>query len=227
VIQPATDLNLVRLLQLASPALPVGAYAYSQGLEWAVAAGWVSDAASLAQWLDDQLRFSFGAVDVPIFARLYDAARTADDTAQLAWSRELIARRETRELIVDDCDRGRALAKLLDELGVSAARAWLTRGDTPFAALMAVAAAAWNIALAPAAQALAWSWLESQVVAGVKLIPLGQMAGQQVLLDLAGRIPAMCEEALARSDDDIGGTLPIVAVASSLHETQYTRLFRS
>lgn len=221
------DLTLLRLLQLASPTLPVGAYAYSQGLEWAVAAGWVSDEPSLASWLDDQLTHSLGTVDLPIFKRLYAAAHAGDDAALRAWSRHLIARRETRELVADDCDRGRALARLLRDLGIGAAAPWVTRQDVPFAALAAIAAVAWDIPLAPAALALAWGWLENQVLAGVKLIPLGQVAGQRVLLELSRRIPALLESALARNDDEIGGMLPILALASSLHETQYTRLFRS
>jgi urease accessory protein len=221
------DLTLLRLLQLASPSLPVGAYAYSQGLEWAVAAGWVSDDRSLARWLEDQLCHSIEGVDLPILARLYEAVCRGDDAAQVSWSRHLIALRETRELVSDDCDRGRALARLLRDLGVAAAAPWVEREDVPFAALTAVAAVAWEIPLAATAHAYAWSWLENQVLAGVKLIPLGQVSGQRLLLELAPTIPPVCERALARSDDEIGGMLPILAIASSLHETQYTRLFRS
>src|SRR5205823_1824606 len=122
-----------------------------------------------------------------------------------------------------DCERGRALARLLRDLGVTAADAWLGREDVPFAALTAVAAVAWKIPLEALAPAHAFGWLENQVLAGVKLVPLGQVAGQRLLLDLACRIPAICEHALACSDQEIGGMLPIVALASSLHEIQYTR----
>jgi len=224
----STDtLRLLRLMQLASPALPVGSYAYSQGLEWAVAAGWVRDEASLRSWLGDQLMHSFGRVDLPIFVRLYEATRAGDGPAQISWSRHLIASRETRELVADDCERGRALARLMRDLGVDAADTWLTREEVPFAALVAIAAVTWDIPLELVAPVLAWGWLEAQILAGVKLIPLGQVAGQRLLLELARVIPALCESALALADDDIGGTLPIVALASSLHETQYTRLFRS
>jgi urease accessory protein len=218
---------LLRLLQLASPALPVGAYAYSQGLEWAVEAGWVTDEATLGRWLDEQLTESFGRVDLPILSRLHRAAREGDDAELRRWSRELVARRETRELVADDRDRGRALARLLRDLGVGAAALWADRDDAPFAALAALAATAWNVPLEPALHAHAFGWLENQVLAGVKLIPLGQVAGQRLLLTLTPRIPAVVAAALALDDDDIGGTLPILAIASSLHETQYTRLFRS
>jgi urease accessory protein len=196
-------------------------------LEWAVAAGWVSDEPSLTSWLDDQLTHSLGRVDLPIFARLYRAAREGDEAAQRTWSRWLVALRETRELVADDCDRGHALARLLRDLGVAAAGPWVESVDVPFASLAALAAATWDIPLVSAMHAHAWAWLENQVLAGIKLIPLGQVAGQRMLLDLTRRIPEVCDGALALSDDEIGAMLPIVALASSLHETQYTRLFRS
>jgi urease accessory protein len=221
------DLTLLRLLQLASPALPVGAYAYSQGLESAVAAGWVHDAASLQAWIEEQLAHGFARTDLPMLARLYAAALGVDDAAMQRCSRQLIALRETRELVADDCDRGRALARLLRDLGIAVAAPWAERTDVPYAATLALAAVAWRVPLAETAQVHAWGWLENQVIAGVKLIPLGQVAGQRLLFDLAQRIPALCEQALACGDDEIGGMLPIVALASSLHETQYTRLFRS
>src|SRR6188768_2064539 len=94
-----TDLTLLRVLQLASPTLPVGAYAYSQGLEWAVEARWVSDEASLAEWLGDQLEHSFARIDLPILVRLHEAARRGDGETQSRWSRRLLAQRETRELV--------------------------------------------------------------------------------------------------------------------------------
>lgn len=230
----ATDMHphldapaLLRLLQLASPTLPVGAYAYSQGLEWAVEAGWVTDEATLGRWLDEQLTESFGRVDLPILSRLYVAARAGDDAAMQRWARDLVARRETRELVADDRDRGRALARLLRDLGIDAAASWVERDDAPFAAVAALAAGAWDVPLDPLLNAYAFGWIENQVLAGVKLIPLGQVAGQRLLLGLTPRIPAVVESALALGDDEIGGTLPILAIASSLHETQYTRLFRS
>jgi len=221
------ELTLVRLLQLASPALPVGAYAYSQGLEYAVSAGWIQDEASLADWLREQLGHSLARVDVPVLARLYQAAREADSSAQCRWSRHLLAMRESRELAADDRDRGRALARLLQGLGLETAQVWLTRRDTPYAALLALAAVSWGIPLWEAAHAYLWGWLENQVLAGVKVIPIGQLAGQRLLLQLSAEFPRACAVGLALEDDEIGGTLPAVALASSLHETQYSRLFRS
>ena len=221
------DLATLRLLQLVSPSLPVGGYAYSQGLEWAVEAGWVTDAESFAGWLRDQLDRSIAVVDLPVLARLHEGARRADEPSMLRWAGRLGAMRETSELASDDWDRGRALIRLLDALDVAAARPWLDRPRTPFAVAFALAAVHWGLPLEPTLAGYAWAWLENQVTAGIKLIPLGQVGGQRLLLDLARHLPPACERARASGDDDLGGTLPAVAIASSLHETQYTRLFRS
>lgn len=225
--ESSSPLALLRTLQLSSQSLPVGAYAYSQGLEFAVEAGWVNDERTLASWLEDQLMHSFGRVDLPVFVRLHEAMRTNDEAAQLSWSRRLVAMRETSELVSDDCGRGLALARLLHDLDVQGADQWLLRPDVPFAAMFALAAATWKISADVAVHAYAWGWLENQVLVGVKLIPLGQLAGQRQLLELSQRLPEVCGRALDCSDDEIGGMLPIHALASSLHETQYSRLFRS
>ncbi len=225
--RPAAGLACLRLLQLTSPSLPVGAYAYSQGLEWAVAAGWVNDEATLADWLREQLAHGLARVDLPLLDRLHGAALIDDAAALAHHSRALLARRDTRELRADDCDRGHALARLLRDLGVSTALPWVHADDAPYAALLAIACVAWNVSRGDCATAYAWGWLENQVLAGVKLIPLGQVAGQRLLLQLAPGIPAAIDYARSLEDDDIGATLPALAIASCLHETQYTRLFRS
>jgi len=221
------DGSLLRLLQISSPSLPVGSYAYSQGLEYAVEAGWVDDEASLSGWIGEQIEHAFGRVDLPVFHRMYVAATHDDEAGLRRWARRLVAMRETSELLADDCDRGRALVRLLVDLEVTCARPWLASRRTPFAVPFALAAVSWRIPLAAAMQALVWSWLESQVLAGVKLIPLGQVAGQRLLLGLAQVASGVVARAVETPDDEIGSTLHSVAIASSLHETQYSRLFRS
>ncbi|MGD9604381.1 MAG: urease accessory protein UreF [Gammaproteobacteria bacterium] len=221
---------LLRLLQLASPGLPIGAYAYSQGLEWAVEAGWVHDVPSLARWIGEALDTSLAQVDVPALARLHRAASTADAPALAQWSAWLLANRETRELRQDDCARGQALARLARELdvpGLDLRAVEPARTGIPLALPFAQLAVAFGIPRAETAQAYSWGWLENQVLCGVKLVPLGQFAGQRLLRDLAEAIPAAVVRGLALDDDDLGATLPRLAIASSRHETQYTRLFRS
>ena len=183
--------------------------------------------------MEQQLKGSVERIDLPILVRLYNLTDSQsqssllDGSLQLYWSRYLLATRETNELVIDECQRGAAFARLLRDLGFDEAAAWADRSDTPFVTMFAYAAARWDIPLKAALEGYAWSWLENQVLAGMKLVPLGQVAGQRLLLELSKLIPASCEAALLYSDDDIGGTTPIVAIASSLHETQYTRLFRS
>jgi len=218
-------LALLRCLQLSSPGLPIGAYSYSQGLEWAVECGWVTSEASLADWLREQLGASVGPLDVAVYARLHAAARGEDDVALAYWNDVLLAHRETSELRADDRDRGAALLRLLRDFDVRAVPT-LTH-DVSLATAHALAAVRWGLPLDIAAHAYAWAWLEGQVIAGVKLIPLGQAAGQRLLFTLGREVPAAVAAGLACADEDIGGALPALAIASCRHETQYTRLFRS
>jgi urease accessory protein len=223
---PGDALALLRCLQLSSPGLPIGAYAYSQGLEWAVEAGWVHDEASLRDWIREQMGAALAPLDVAVYARLYRAVEDADEALVAHWNAVLLAHRETSELRSDDRDRGAALLRLLREFGV-APLATLAGADVALAAVHAQIAVHWALPLDMAVQAYVWAWLEGQVIAGVKLIPLGQAAGQRLLCALAAEAPDAVAAGLALADDDIGGALPALAIASCRHETQYTRLFRS
>ena len=217
----------LRLWQLISPALPVGAYAYSAGLETAVDRGWVGDRAGFEAWAGGQLRHALTALDVPVLGRLAAAWQAGDEAGAAAWSRWLLASRETAELRAEDRHLGRALARLLADLGEPRARGWEGDGDVTWAAMFALAAAAWDIPPEAAARGYLWAWLENQVAAAVKLVPLGQSAGQQALSRLAEDIDPAVAAGLALDDADIGAGTPGLALASCWHETQYTRLFRS
>jgi urease accessory protein len=221
------SLAQLRLLQLVSPALPIGAFTYSQGLEWAVEAGWVTDEASLSDWLtglaEDGLRY----VDLPILARQYRAIVDQDWSALSHWSHALLACRETRELREEENNRGRALVSLLADLGLIDDEIDRRPFTLCQAAGFALAAVRWEIPLDQATLGYAWGWLENQVTAGVKLIPLGQTAGQRITADLARHLPLIVTQAFDVGDEEIGASAPALAIASSRHETQYTRLFRS
>jgi urease accessory protein len=165
-------------------------------------------------------------LEVPLLGRLHHAAEAHDRQALHRWTGELLASRETRELRQEERQRGRALAALLLELGlIDEDGAGIAR-DSQLTGL-ALAAVRWEIPLANAAQGHLWSWLENSVLAGVKLIPLGQTAGQRILARLSPRLPALVQTGLALDDDAIGAGCPAQLIASSRHETQYTRLFRS
>lgn len=207
--------------------LPVGAFTYSQGIEWAVEVGWISTAADLEAWLTDQLQHAVARVDLPLLARMHAAASVNDPKAMDGWIDWLHACRETSELSLEEANRGRALADLVLAWELPGASEWrpvLTRSR---AAGFAFAAAAWAILTSETLLAYAWGWLENLVLAAVKIVPLGQTQGQQILQRLVTRIPGLVQLALATDDDAIGASSPALAIASSAHETQYTRLFRS
>lgn len=222
-----TDLALVRLMQLVSPGLPIGMYSYSQGLESAVHDGWIRDAGQTGLWLEGLLTVGMARVDAPILARLYDAWRGEDLQAVEHWSRILITCRETAELRAEDRQTGQALARLLANLEMPEAKIWLRRQDSTLATLFGLAAARWGIGKSAAITGYLWGWLENQVLCAVKLIPLGQVAGQRLLKSLAERLPALVDQSLNLGDEDIGGSAYGLALASSRHEMQYSRLFRS
>jgi urease accessory protein len=217
---------LLRLFHLVSPALPVGAYAYSQGLEYAVHAGWVHDEASTLDWLAGLSRSALGTLDLPLLLRLHRAWRTSDIPAVRQWTAQLIAARETAELRAEELHLGRALARVLVELEIAEAAEWQQRAPA-FATLFSLAAVRWHIGAGDALAGYLWAWSENQVLAAVKLVPLGQSAGQRLLHRLTLAMPAIVQLAQTLADDAIGVGTVSQALASALHESQYTRLFRS
>ena len=223
----ASDHAQFRLWQLISPALPVGAYAYSAGLEYAADCGWVTDEAAAQQWISGQLQHNLCTLDVALLARLYQAWQHHDHDTAANWNRFLLASRESQELRTEDIHLGAALAQLLPELGLEAARDWQTPRPTAYATLFALAAAHWQIPLSATAQGYLWAWCENQVAAAIKLIPLGQTAGQRIMSHISQQLAQAVERGLTLCDDDIGAMAPAVAIASAKHETQYSRLFRS
>ncbi|MEJ2308268.1 MAG: urease accessory UreF family protein [Gammaproteobacteria bacterium] len=220
-------LALARLMHLVSPSLPIGSFTYSQGIEWAVECGWIDSAETLGEWIEDQLMTAIVHLDLPVLQRLYAAAASGDAGALEQWSQFLLASRETAELRQEEINRGRALADLLVALDVANAKPWKPVLASCQAAGFATAAVGWGIDSADAASGYAWSWLENLVLAAVKIIPLGQTQGQQLLDRLVVRLPQAVERSLAVEDAMIGASNPALAIASSRHEVQYTRLFRS
>lgn len=223
----ATALAKLRLMQLISPALPIGGFTYSQGLEYAVEAGWIGNLAELEDWLLGLLEDSICHLEVPLLARLYQACAEADAGAIEYWGRYAQAARETSELRTEERQRARALTRLLIDLELENSRNLETALLHCQAAPYALAAHAWQIPLHDAALGYVWSWLENMVAAAIKLVPLGQTDGQRVQLALAKAVPQAVQTGLNLPDEQIGASAPAMAIASSLHETQYTRLFRS
>jgi urease accessory protein len=219
-------LALLRLCHLVSPALPVGAYAYSQGLEYAVQAGWVRDEPTALEWLQGLARSGLGTLDLPILLRLHRAWSAPDSRAVHHWTAQLIASRETLEMRAEELHLGRALARVLVELEIGEAAEW-QQAAPAFATLFSLAAVRWRIGARDALAGYLWAWSENQVLAAVKLVPLGQSAGQRLLHRLTEAMPGIVERAHSLGDEAIGVGALSQVLASALHESQYTRLFRS
>lgn len=222
-----SQLSLLKLLQLSSPTLPVGAFAYSQALEPAIESGIISNSKDLRRWLMESLTLSLQRVDLPIFAKLYSAWESDNFEKVLFWNQRLYAQRETNELRNEDHHLGLALARLLKDLDIIEAQALRKNSHLCFMTLFTLAAYKWHIKQEDAANGFIWSWLDNQIAAAIKLVPLGQTDGQKTLSDLLPEIPAIVAKGIALPEEDIGASLPMMAILSAQHETQYSRLFRS
>lgn len=211
------------LLQLSSPALPVGAYSYSQGLESAIDEGLVSDAASAQRWIAAVLADVIGRYEAPMLLRLRRAWDGGDAIAFADRNREFIASRETRELRAETLQMGYSLRELLRASGASR----LPAGELCYPAAHACASALWGIAPALALYGYLYAWLENQVTTALKAVPLGQVAGQKLLLALRPQLGSLVAAAQALPDEALSTQAPMLGLLSSRHEIQYSRLFRS
>lgn len=217
----------LRLLQLASSSLPVGSFTWSQGLEWAVETGWVNSVDAFAQWQTQQMENNFFTVDLPLFARLYRACEQDDMEAARRWTACLLACRETHELREEERSRGAAFTRLVVDWQPKCPQQWRALFADSQLCGMAWLGVQWRIPLTSLALSLGYSWIESAVMAGVKLVPFGQQAAQRLIISLCDRYAQGMAQALACPDDHIGSATPLAAIASARHETQYCRLFRS
>ena len=222
-------LPLVRLLQLASPILPIGAYSYSQGLERAVDDGIVGDAPSAQAWIGDMLALVVARGEAAVAWRLLRAAGS-DWRAFAHWNGWFRASRETAELRAETEQMGSSLLRLaldLDLVDAPARDALPALSPVTLPAAFALAARGFAVPAAPALAGYVFAWLENQVLAAVKLVPLGQVAGQRMLMALGAALPSVVAMAATLPDDGIATFAPGLALVASRHETQYTRLFRS
>lgn len=218
------DLALLGLLQLVSPALPIGAFAWSQGLESAFELGWVEDANDLTSWLEGVLNDGLARCELPVLARMRQAWAEQDQDRLQYWNDWLLASRETAELYDEDIRLGAALQRLLKSLSLAP-----TGGPTPpsYVGLFAWTADQRHISTRPMLLGFAWAWLENQLAVACKALPLGHTAAQQIIEQLRPSLTQAVDLALSLQDDQLGPMLPGLALGSAQHETQYSRLFRS
>jgi urease accessory protein len=218
---------LLRLFQLSSAALPIGAFAYSQGLEQAVALGDVKCRDTSIAWTVGMLERSVLSLDVPVFARLFRAFAEGDAASARRWNDYLFAARGSAELRAEERQLGSALTRLLAKEGVEAAAGWVSDRRVTLATGFALASVTWTAPLPQAALAYIYAWAEAHVGAATRLIPLGQTDAQRALSVLIEHAAAGIDAALLRADYELSSSTPGQVLLSALHETQYSRLFRS
>lgn len=214
-------------LRLGSAALPIGAFAYSQALEQAVAIDAVRDRDGASRWIEGMLGHSLLGLDVPVLSRLYRALAGERLDEVDRWSDFLYASRPTQELRAEERQLGRSLLRWLERQGEARAARFLARPRQTLAAAFALSACSLGLSHEAAALTYAFAWCEAQVGAATRLIPLGQTDAQLVLSGAIARIDAGFQRSLALEDDELAATAPGQALLSAAHETQYSRLFRS
>lgn len=224
--------SLLQVLWLASPALPVGGFSYSEGLEAAVEAGLVVDEATTARWLIDQLHLALTRADLAVVAQAIPAWRTGDLGRIQQLNDWVLQTRETQEFRLQTEQMGRSLmewARQLGELGAGVFERLNAAALQPptYPVAMACAAASLDADVHDSLLGFAFGWAENMVQAALKSVPLGQSAGQRTLARLALEIPAAVAHAMALPDHGRQAFTPLLAIHSARHETQYSRLFRS
>ena len=221
---------LYRLQAWLSPAFPVGAFSYSHGIEWAIEAGDVTDAATLADWLAVVVGQGGGFADAVLFAHAHDAALSGDETALRDCAELAAAFAPSRERHLETTAQGNAFMQAARATWPCAALERLVHvwdGPVAYPVAVAVAAAGHGIAKEPALSAFLQAVLANLVSAGVRLIPLGQTEGLRIVAAFEPQLAGAAARALPCALDDIGGAAFRSDLAAMRHETQYTRLFRS
>ena len=221
--------HLLQLMWLASPALPVGGFAYSECIEAAVDAGAVSGEADARAWLLDQLQLSLARSDLAVLAQAVLAWRQQDHERVAALNRWVLQTRESSELRAQSEQMGRSLLEWLrNHTTASATQIDLLASAHPtYPIAFSLASSATGAAPRDCVLAYAFGWAENMVQATIKAVPLGQSAGQRILSALTAAIPGAVDHAIMLDDDGRQAFSPMLAITSARHETQYSRLFRS
>jgi urease accessory protein len=227
IIPMSEPITLMRLLQLASSTLPVGAYSYSEGLEYLVDSGKIDSSDRLQYWLTQELCYGSIRMEAAILVRAYQAISAQDIDTLWYWNDWLSGTRETEELRHQSWQMGQSLVRLMQNLQPSLDLCLERDKNYNFAIAFAIASERWQIDLETTAIGYLYSWVSNLVGAGVKLIPLGQTAGQQMLLDLQPHIADTAQEVMHLADQELEACTWGLSLASMAHETQYARLFRS
>ena len=223
------DNSLMQLMWLASPALPVGGFSYSECLEAAVDSALVTTESEASNWLVEQLHTSLARADLAVIVQAVPAWQTADAARIAQLNTWILQTRESSELRAQTEQMGRSLLEWLrnhttaapDQIGL------LAQLQPTYPLAFALAASATAAPLRDCLLCYAFGWAENMMQAAIKAVPLGQSAGQRILSALAAAIPAAVDHALSLDDDSRQAFSPMLAILSAQHEVQYSRLFRS
>ncbi len=224
-----TPSPLLQLIWLASPALPIGGFSYSEGLEAAIEQGLVHSEASATNWVVDQLHLTQSRGDMAVLAQAIPAWQRGDTARLQALNGWVMATRETAEMRLQTEQMGRSLLDWLRNLqqASDAQLSVCARLPVTYPLAMSLALSLAHTPLDQALQAYAFGWAENMTQAALKAVPLGQSAGQRMLARLAREIPLAVQMAIALQDEERQAFSPMLAILSSRHETQYSRIFRS
>ena len=228
--QPMTAHALLRLIWLASPALPVGGFSYSEGIEAAFESEKITDEAGALQWLLDQLHLSLARSDLAVVAKAFVAAQRGDAARLASLNAWVLLTRESSEFRLQTEQMGRSLVAWLQNQGLSEGPQQQLQGLQPcptWPVVFALAAAQTGAPLREALLAFGFGWAENMVQAILKAARMGQNAGQRILAQLAQALPCAVDQAIRLSDNERQAFTPMLAILSAQHETQYSRLFRS
>ena len=223
------DASLLQLMWLASPALPIGGFSYSECLEAAVDTAKVTTELEAARWLLDQLHLSLSRADLAVIAQAVPAWQQGDHARIAALNAWVLQTRESSELRAQTEQMGRSLLEWLrNHTTASAAQIETLAALQPtYPLAFALAASSTGAALRDCLLSYAFGWAENMVQAAIKTVPLGQSAGQRILSALSAEIPAAIDHALTLADNARQAYSPMLAILSAQHEIQYSRLFRS
>ena len=224
-----TPSPLLQLIWLASPALPIGGFSYSEGLEAAIEQGLVHHEASATEWVVDQLHLTQSRGDMAVLAQAIPAWQRGDTARLQALNDWVMATRETAEMRLQTEQMGRSLLDWLRNLqqASDAQLSVCARLPVSYPLAMSLALSLAHTPLDQALQAYAFGWAENMTQAALKAVPLGQSAGQRMLARLAREIPLAVQTAMTLQDEERQAFSPMLAILSSRHETQYSRIFRS
>lgn len=231
MVNKICTLKKLRLLHLSSANLPIGNFTYSQGLEFAVKAKWVYDIDSFKEWQIKQIYNTLKYTDLPLLKRLYSACKNFNINNFKYWIYFLLSTKETNELRQEEMHKGISFFYLLRDswclLNEKWDKNWHFLIKKSYLGCLGWIGALWKLPLYELALSFSYSWIENAIMVALKIVPFGQNTAQKIIKDFCVIISKLLKESLVLKDENLGSSLPLISIASSLHEKQESRLFRS